>query len=151
MPRNEAAFRSELIKKAREAGWHAFPVETHSTRLGVPDMYARIPGQGAVWLELKHATPNKRGVDVRRSQVMWMDAEIEAGGNAFFVLWDDEEKIAHVVDGSMAEDLFGRQKVDNWAKLSVKCAGYVEIIKAIERSVHEEKWPWPTESDVTDI
>lgn len=77
---------------------HLTWVESHDTALGAPDVQYAIDGVEG-WLELK-AGP---GIDVRASQVRWMEDHIEAGGCPLFLI--KSERCFIVVPGSRAAAL----------------------------------------------
>jgi hypothetical protein len=90
---------------------HLTWVESHQTALGAPDLqYCCYGVEG--WVELK-AGPN---VEVRASQVIWMNDHIAAGGWPLFLIqWSD---VFMIVPGSRALALRRDPTYENIVRLA---------------------------------
>jgi len=114
------------MKKAKEAGLRKiikgvtrqFPslchlswIESHATALGAPDVEYCVCGVEG-WIELK-AGPD---LDVRASQVTWMEEHVKSGGHPLFLIqWLD---LFAIVPGSRAASLRADPELENILRLS---------------------------------
>jgi hypothetical protein len=75
----------KALKKLQMPGISMSWVESHSTSPGIPDIsYCCYGVEG--WIELKCGP----GIEVRPSQVLWMEERIKAGGSPLFLVqWED--------------------------------------------------------------
>lgn len=98
---------------------HLTWVESHDTALGAPDAQYAIGGVEG-WLELK-AGPD---IDVRATQVRWMEDHIEAGGHPLFLIKSEGYFI--VVPGSRAAALRSDPSHENILRQS-SCLWHAEL------------------------
>jgi hypothetical protein len=79
MATNENSFRSELMKDAKQLGYHA-EANTADHNKGRPDTWFKAPQFQLAWVELKYTTSRGQKIKLTELQRRWIRKHCRVGG-----------------------------------------------------------------------
>ena len=99
---SEIVFRRRFRRKMEEHSIVTFPVESHDTCPGIPDIHYQC-GFFSGWVELKEIESIKNKIPYRPHQAEWLQDYSDRGGLAFTVVHIKSTSSILVIPGNLSK------------------------------------------------